>query len=126
MTHLRDLMSSQPWWSLAPDVNRTTLVDRFPWWGERSMAAVTTDSEMAMVYVPVRRSATIDLSSLKGPFVRSTWFDPTDGSFIAATGATLSARGTRAFTPPGPNTAGDSDWLLILESVPTGTRVTNQ
>lgn len=118
MANLRDLFSSRPWWSLQPDLAQTTLVDRFPWWSQRAIAAVTADKALAVVYVPRQMSVTLDLGSLRGSQIRSTWFDPTDGGYVAAAATHLPAKGTRSFAPPGPNAAGDGDWLLILESAP--------
>lgn len=55
---------------------------------------------------------TVDLSRLSGP-VDAAWFDPTTGT-TQLIDAALPNSGTRRFTPPGSNAAGDSDWVLVL------------
>ena len=42
------------------------------------------------------------------------WFDPTGGGYQGI--GTLPNSGTRGFAPPGANSAGDLDWVLILTS----------
>src|SRR5262249_29482374 len=72
----------------------------------------------------------VDMSRLAGPAYAS-WYDPANGTFTAIPGSPLANTGTRTFTPPGSNSDGDGDWVLVLEatavppdtqppSVPTG------
>jgi hypothetical protein len=54
------------------------------------------------------------------------WFDPTNATYTEiATG--LANSGTLSFTPPGNNSAGQRDWVLVLDTgapaVPTNLRV---
>lgn len=55
-----------------------------------------------------------NLAKLSGP-AAARWFDPTSGELKAIEGAPLPSTGSREFTPPGKNAAGESDWVLVLE-----------
>jgi hypothetical protein len=46
--------------------------------------------------------------------VKGRWFDPVNGNEIPAV-SNHSNEGTYDCSPPGPNAAGDHDFLLILE-----------
>ena len=58
------------------------------------------------------KSITIAVSALSGIFT-AKWQDPTSGSYTTI-GTGLSNSGTRVFTTPGNNAAGDNDWALLL------------
>jgi hypothetical protein len=64
----------------------------------------------------VSQSITVDMSRFSGP-VRAQWFDPTSGAYAPAhTGSTIPNAGSRLFTAPGLNAAGDSDWALRFDA----------
>jgi Putative collagen-binding domain of a collagenase len=46
--------------------------------------------------------------------VAGHWYDPTNGRYSEVSGSTLKNAGARQFTPPGKNSAGDGDWVLVL------------
>jgi hypothetical protein len=77
-------------------------------------AAATPDGKLVMAYMPNPRTFTIRMSKFSGP-VTAQWYDPTDGSYKPA-GAGLSNSGKRDFTPPGMNSTGDGDWMLVLQA----------
>jgi hypothetical protein len=102
---------SVEWSTLAPDYDRA-LVSRGR--GEaRGLnqigAARSGDGRLAIVYVPERRSLTIEMGVLAGPAVTATWFDPATGERLP--GGTLGADGPAVLTPPFPE-----DAVLLLES----------
>jgi Protein of unknown function (DUF4038)/Putative collagen-binding domain of a collagenase len=80
-------------------------------------AARTSDGTLVMVYLPSTRSITVDMSTLAGP-ASARWYDPTNGSYIAIDGSPLQNLGRHQFRPPASNTAGDGDWVLVLETGP--------
>lgn len=83
-------------------------------WGSREYAvAATGGRDLAIAYVPSKRTITLDLSRFDGP-VRARWFDPTDGSWTAAEERPLRPRARTQLTTPGDNAAGDGDWALVL------------
>ncbi len=65
--------------------------------------------------MPTRRTITVDMTRLRGP-VTARWYDPTNGTFSTISGSPFANSGTRNFAPPGKNSAGDGDWVLVLES----------
>ena len=78
-------------------------------------AARTSDGSLVLAYLPSLRSITVDLSKLAGP-TTARWYDPTSGEYVAAGNSPLTNLGEKEFTPPGKNVAGDSDWVLVLET----------
>ena len=78
-------------------------------------AARTGDGALVLVYMPTRRTVTVDMTQLSGPaMVR--WFDPSNGAYKAIAESPLANKGSRSFTPPGNNHDGDGDWILVLEA----------
>ena len=71
-----------------------------------------------MVYLPTRRSIKVDMTKLSGT-VTARWYDPTNGTYDNI-GTGLPNTGTRVFTPPGNNSVGDGDWVLVLETKARG------
>lgn len=112
---IRRLASTGPWWELVPDRALIT------WgWGtplandseadvldnDFATAARSTDGRRAVLYVPTARTMGLDLSRMRSG-ARGSWIDPTTGRSRAMS---LSA----TVTTPGPNAAGDQDWILLL------------
>jgi hypothetical protein len=78
-------------------------------------AARTSDGSLVMAYLPTIRSITVDMSKLAG-ITTARWFDPTNGTYVAINGSPFANADDRRFTPPGNNSAGDGDWVLVLEA----------
>jgi len=79
-------------------------------------AAATPDGTLLVAYVPPARtgSITVDMGAMSGPS-GARWFNPTNGIYTqVATG--LANSGSRAFTPPGNNSAGQREWVLVLDT----------
>ena len=121
---LGSLMRGYRWWDLIPDLSRGP---EYSAWHDDSLrpfissgagemrgmdfcsAARTADGELAMAYLPIARDIAVDLTQMKGPIVKATWFDPITG---ARTPAGLWRTDDQApFTPPAAH-----DWVLIVES----------
>jgi hypothetical protein len=84
-------------------------------------AARTPDGRLIMAYFPhaySKNGIEIDMSKLSGPAV-GRWIDPQNPAELLIDSGPLSNLGTRAFTPPGSNSAGDRDWVLCLEVIST-------
>ncbi|TYO61362.1 DUF4038 domain-containing protein [Bradyrhizobium hipponense] len=79
--------------------------------------ARTSDGTLVMTYLPTARAATIDMSTLAGTAI-AHWFDPTNGSYTSVEGSPFANKGVRQFSSPGANSAGESDWVLLLETPP--------
>jgi len=57
---------------------------------------------------------TVALSKLQNG-VAARWFDPRANTFKAIPGSPFSNTGAQKFMSPGKNSAGEPDWLLVLE-----------
>jgi hypothetical protein len=78
-------------------------------------AALTRDGRLAMAYLPQGGTIRVALGKLQGG-ITARWFDPTNNQFRTIAGSPFSNRGKQQFTPPGKNSAGDPDWVLVLEA----------
>lgn len=123
--HMSQLFGSRKWYELVPDQDHTVVIrGRGKYSANGSMvtntyatAARTPDGSLVMAYMPTIRPIMIDMSKLSGA-ATARWFDPTNGSYVTAAGSPFVNVGGRRFIPPGNNSAGDGDWLLILETMP--------
>ena len=79
-------------------------------------AARTSDGSLVIAYMPTSRTITIDMSQLAGP-TSARWFDPTNGKYADISGSPFANTTKRQFTPPGRNSSGDSDWVLVLSAL---------
>lgn len=116
---MRELFSRLPWWKLAPDTH-----DRLVTAGRGTQlrgdepldvlqndyvtAARIQSGRLAVVYLPSRRTITVDRGALAAG-TRATWVDPVSGARRAVP---MSGK----FTTPGQNSGGDTDWLLLLSA----------
>ena len=58
---------------------------------------------------------TANLTQFSAP-VTARWFDPTTGELKTIAGSPFPNTGAHEFVPPGMNAAGESDWVLVLET----------
>jgi hypothetical protein len=105
MAHLWALFSVLNWQLLAPDLSNQLRT------GGAGVASRASDGSFGMVYAPGATTLTIALSRLAGPRVHSRWYNPATGAFTEI--STVTATGSANFTTP----AGNTDWVLLLESV---------
>jgi len=120
MTRLNAFMRSIAWYRLVPSGlggmrPLITAGGGFDSDSDYVAAAATPDGTLLVAYVPPAQSGsiTVDMTALRGP-VRARWFDPTSAGYVDA-GTGLANAGERVFTPPGINSAGESDWVLVLD-----------
>jgi hypothetical protein len=120
----KKFFSSLPWQDLVPDQDHKALTAGFGTFGnvdtrvsesDYATAARTADGSTIVVYIPTARMITIDMACLRGA-ARAQWFDPTSGSYQDVTGGPFTNSGSKEFTPPGKNHAGDGDWVLLLQA----------
>ena len=69
-----------------------------------------------MAYVPPahRDAVVLNMTAMRGPS-RARWFDPTSGAYTTI-GDRLPNDASRSFMTPGSNSAGEQDWVLVLEA----------
>jgi hypothetical protein len=106
-----ELLRSLDWASLVPDYDRHLVSGgRGEARGlDQIGAARSGDGRLAVVYVPERRSITVETGVLAAPAVAATWFDPVTGE--RRPGGTLAVGGPAVLTPPFPE-----DTVLLLEA----------
>ena len=111
------LMQTLAWWKLAPDSKHEFVSSGFGEWKKANYAtaALAADGSCGVVYLPSARTFSVDLSRLSAP-LSATWFDPSCADLKAVDGSPIENIGRRAFTPPSRNAAGDSDWVLVLQT----------
>lgn len=122
LSWVNELMSTRAWYNLVPDRKHQVLKRGYGTFSQDdpipddtyATAAATPDGTLAMAYLPDIRRVTIDMSKFSGP-VTARWFDPTNNTASVISGSPFLNTGTQRFTPSGPNSAGDEDWVLLLE-----------
>ncbi|HUK32708.1 MAG TPA: DUF4038 domain-containing protein [Vicinamibacterales bacterium] len=134
------LFESRQWYNLIPDQDHTVVTAGYGTYTDSGAlgdsdylsAARTPDGSLVMAYMPTNqtpppmptvRTITVDMTKLGAPAYAS-WYDPTNGAFTPIAGSPLANTGTMQFTPVGNNSAGDEDWVLVLEA--TGVPPDNQ
>jgi hypothetical protein len=118
-----NLFSPRRWYDLIPDQIHSLVIagyGTFVDWGTNRAsdyltAAITPDGALALAYMPSLRTITVDMTRMSGP-TTARWYDPASGTFQSILGSPFPNVGTRDFSPPGPNSDGDGDWALLLES----------
>jgi hypothetical protein len=118
MTHLRDLLTSLRWWKLRPERDNQLLTEGLGDELERAVAARSVDRSFALLYLPNRREITVNLRRLAGRRVTARWYDPSNGQFSTVSGSPLRRNAPQRLAPPGTNSAGLDDWVLLLEARP--------
>ena len=129
--YMENLFKSVKWYDLVPDQKHTFVTagyGRFMTTGPPATptrgrfadnnyvtAALTPDGTLGMAYLPQGGTITVAMSKLQNG-ITARWFDPTDNTFKAIDGSPFANRGRHRFISPGKNSAGDPDWLLVLEA----------
>jgi len=117
------LRSAGEWYNLAPDQSHELVTAGFgscPSTGSSLgvncvTAAETPDHTLALAYLPQGGTITVNLGRL-AHLITARWFDPTNDRFAAISGSPFANSGSQQFTPPGDNSAGDTDWVLVLQA----------
>jgi hypothetical protein len=119
MTHLCSLFASVDWWQLEPDVHHKLLINGSGVDDDaRAAAALAHDRSFAMVYLPSRRTITLDMTRLSGSVVDARWYDPASGRYAPVKGAPFRNQRLVTLTPSSRNSSGFGDWLLELRARP--------
>jgi len=121
MARLNAFIRSVAWYKLVPSGlegagNLITGGGATPESSTYVAAAATPDGTLLVAYIPpgISGSISVDMQAMGGP-TRARWFDPTSGAFREIE-AGMANTGRHSFALPGPNSAGASDWVLLLES----------
>jgi hypothetical protein len=120
------LLQSIAWQNLVPDTTNTLVTSPLnnatncPTSGSMAAVSCVTDAEtpdktLGLIYDPTGSNITVNLAQMEaGVSTNARWYDPTHGTYSAA--GSFADTGSHTFTTPGANSAGDSDWVLLLEA----------
>jgi hypothetical protein len=124
----RSFFISRRWDLLVPDYSHTFLTSQAtdPTIHDPTYvpAALTSDGTFGAVYYPGvpgdKPALTIDLSKMGGEKGNSNiyWYDPVNGATRSIPDSPIANAGSRTFIPPEKNSAGNTDWVLVIESLP--------
>jgi len=122
LSYMKKLFIARKWYELIPDQEHTTLVAGYGQFSARgsistdsyAAAARTADGNLAIAYIPFARTVSVDMGRLATAVI-GRWYDPTNGTYRFISGSPLPNSGVRDFTPPGRNSSGDDDWVLVLD-----------
>ena len=121
LSYVKQLFEPRAWHDLVPDYAHHVLIEGYGKFSKSdpipddtyATAARTGDGRLVTAYLPTVRTVTIDMTQLAGT-ATVRWFDPTNASFVEV--GSFANSGTRQFTPPGNNSGGDGDWVLLMET----------
>ena len=119
----KSFFTSRRWYNLVPDQTHSVVTAGYgTYYGfgalgtnDYATTARTPDGTLVLCYTPVAHALTVDMTKMNAG-TTARWFDPVNGTYIDISGSPFANSGTRNFTTPGANSAGDGDWVLVLES----------
>ncbi|MDO9376992.1 MAG: glycoside hydrolase family 140 protein [Ferruginibacter sp.] len=107
--YMRRMLEKRDWQKLVPAQEIISGVN--PAGVEYKVAAVSSDNDFLMVYIPFGQKTTIKTDQLPASRLRGWWFNPRDG-YCAPLGA-FENTGSKEFVPKAVGRG--SDWVLILD-----------
>jgi hypothetical protein len=111
---LHSFIRTIPWHTLSPRNSVVTAGSGTPDSETHVPAATSADGSLLLAYVPPQHTGTISIDmSVMRSSTTARWWDPTTGSYTNGSSG-LPNSGTRTFTRPGNNSAGQGDWMLVL------------
>jgi hypothetical protein len=126
--YLKTLFEPRAWYALIPDTAHTLVTSGYGTYSDDGYvadndyltAARTSDGTLAIVYTPIIRTFSVDMSKMSEA-ATTRWYDPSSGAYVAVPGSPLPNAGTHDFTPPENNSDGDGGWVLVMETQPVET-----
>ncbi len=118
--NIMNMITARAWQKLVPDRNaagtRSLVTAGGGAWdtANYATAAIASDDSFGLVYMPNSRAVTVDKSQFSGP-VTIKKYDPTNNTTTTVVSNSPNT-GTYQVAAPGNNSAGQSDWFLILEA----------
>ena len=114
MIYLHKLFKSRAWNLLIPDFSHEVMVGGYGFLDELFntedyvTAAITTNGNTMIAYLPSNRRVTIDMSKISGTHANCWWYKPSDGSVIEI-GSYMTSH-TQQFSPPS-----SGDWVIVID-----------
>jgi hypothetical protein len=116
---------SLPWYDLVPDQKHIIVTAGYGTTTGNGGGNIKTDDYVttaywpdgsgSVSYAPVSTTLTVALSQFSSA-VYAKWYDPTNNTYSTVSGSPFKKTGTGSIHTPGRNSAGDSDWVLVLET----------
>ena len=120
MGYLKNLLIARAWYALVPDADHTLVTRGYDDADGYVAVARAGDGSFALAYISLAADPiTVRLDRLRGR-VTARWFDPTNGIYRPI--GVYPNVGTRDFMPPRSNGAGQTDWVLALDTAGTSSR----
>jgi hypothetical protein len=122
--YLTGLLQGVSWWNLVPDTAHVVVTAGYGSYDASSENLATntyaptawvTDGSLALTYDVTGSAVKVNMAVFRsGVTVR--WYDPTNGNYTTIAGSPFANNGSMVFTPPGANSTGDADWVLMLQA----------
>jgi len=112
---IRKVLEPLDWQGLLSDWNNETVTGGRGSYGSTNYvtAGRTADGSLIVAYAPQAGTLTINLAKLSGN-ATARWYDPGNGNPVG-TATTVSNSGSQNFSTPGTNSAGGTDWVLVIK-----------
>lgn len=109
------IFRSLAWQNLVPDASHRIVTAGGTDGSDRcALLASNADNSLAVAYFTANVSVTLDMSKFPAP-MKASWLDPTAESTTPVAGEPFANSGSKTFTPPGNNSSGGADWVLLLQ-----------
>lgn len=106
---MRKFFEKRNWQKLVPD--QAIIQNENPEGVEYRVAAVSSEADFLMVYIPYGQKTTINTSRIKSLRLRGWWLNPRDGKTIAL--GEFQNTGSKEFIPT--SIGRGSDWVLLID-----------
>ncbi|CAN5413176.1 glycoside hydrolase family 140 protein [soil metagenome] len=107
--YMRKMFEKRNWQKLVMD--QSAIVGENPEGIGYAIAAVSSEKDFMMVYIPDGRKTTLHISKLNATKIRGWWFNPRDGYTIPL--GDFENKGNKEFIPT--SVGRGSDWVLVLD-----------
>lgn len=107
---------SKPMYTLVPHSDTSLVTTSLGSDASPICPALSADGSLAVIYTGAGTGFTIDRTAMSLSSFQAKWFDPTNGSYMTDAASPMPNSGTHAFSTPGNNSAGDTDWVLMLST----------
>jgi hypothetical protein len=107
--YMRRMFEKRNWQKLIMD--QSAIIGDNPEGVEYKIAAVSSDKDFMMIYIPYGRKTTVDMGKLNAKNIRGWWFNPRDGRTIKL--GDFENTGNKEFLPT--SVGRGSDWELVLD-----------
>jgi len=127
LQYFRNFFTNIAWYNLVPDQSHTFVTSGYGTYSSSgtiadnnyATACLSPDGTLGVVFDSAKTGLVVDMTKMVSS-VTAQWFDPSVGTYSAVSGSPFANTGTHTFTPSGNNSAGDTDWVLLLTaSAPT-------